>query len=175
MIKKTTPGIRVILYIASFLVLAVGISLYFLSGKTNVYFSWTVNPPLSAAFLGAGYLASFVLEFLSAREKIWSRARPAIPGVFVFTFLTLIITLLHLDRFHFNSPNFIPRAGTWVWVGIYAGVPVVMGILWAVQSRQDGVDSPRKAPLSTWMRIILILQGAILVLLGAAMMILPRP
>lgn len=80
-IKETSPGISLTLYVASFLVLAVGISLYLLSGTTNVYFSWTINPPLTAAFLGAGYLASTLLELLSAREKVWARARPAVSGV----------------------------------------------------------------------------------------------
>ena len=37
-VEKTTPGIRAILFIASFLVLTVGIAFYFLSEKTNVYF-----------------------------------------------------------------------------------------------------------------------------------------
>ena len=59
-LKKTTPGIRAILYMASFLVLTVGIALYLLSEKTDVFFSWTINPPLTAAFLGAGYLGSFI-------------------------------------------------------------------------------------------------------------------
>ena len=113
-LKQTTRGMRVVLYVASFLVLAVGLSLYLLSERTDVYFSWTINPPLTAAFLGAGYLASFPLELLSARERIWARTRPAVPGVWIFTFLTLIVTLVHLDRFHFDSPFFITRAGTWV-------------------------------------------------------------
>jgi len=102
-LKKTTPGIRVILYVASFLVLSVGITLYFLSEKTDVYFSWTINPPLTAAFLGAGYLSSFLLELLSARERVWTKIRVAVPGVWVFTFLNLIVTLIHWDRFHFDS------------------------------------------------------------------------
>jgi len=123
-LKQTTPGIRVLLYVASFLVLSVGISLFLLSEKTDVYFSWTINPPLTAAFLGAGYLASFLLEFLSARENIWARTRLAVPGVWAFTFLTLIITLIHLDRFHFDSQLFITKAGTWVWLGVYVSVPI---------------------------------------------------
>ena len=69
-LKKTTSGIQIILYIASFLVLSVGLSLYLLSQKTDTYFSWTINPPLTAAFLGAGYLASFLTELLAARESI---------------------------------------------------------------------------------------------------------
>ncbi|MBT3190796.1 MAG: hypothetical protein HN736_13310 [Anaerolineae bacterium] len=72
---------RILLYVASFLVLSVGISLFFLSEKTDIYFSWTINPPLTATFLGAGYLASFLLEFLYAREKVWAKTRVAVPGV----------------------------------------------------------------------------------------------
>ena len=172
-LKKTTSGIRAILYLASFLVLSVGITLYLFSEKTDVYFSWTINPPLTAAFLGAGYLASFIIEFLSAREKIWTRARIAVPGVWVFTFLTLIVTLLHWSRFHFDSPIWITRAGTWVWLGIYIGVPIALGILWIFQIRQTGVDLPREAPLPGWMRSSLIIQGIIMIIFGGVMLLLP--
>jgi hypothetical protein len=172
-LKKTTSGIRAILYIASFLVLAVGITLYFFSEKTDVYFSWTINPPLTAAFLGAGYLASFIIEILSAREKIWTRARVAVPGVWVFTFLTLIVTLIHWSRFHFDSPVWITRAGTWVWLGIYIGVPIALGILWIFQIRQIGVDLPREAPLPVWMYAGLIIQGFLMIIFGGVMLLLP--
>jgi len=172
-LKKTTLGIRIILYIASILVLSVGISLYFLSAKTDLYFSWTINPPLTAAFLGAGYLASFLLEFLSARERIWARARPAVPGVWVFTFLTLIVTLLHLEKFHFGSSVLITWLGTWVWLLIYIGVPIALGILWFLQTRQPGIDPARIAPLPTWMRAILIAQGTIMLTVGVIMLLMP--
>jgi hypothetical protein len=171
--KETTPGIRIILFVASFLVLSVSISLFVLSEKTDVFFSWTINPPLTAAFLGAGYLASFLLEFLSAREHIWARARPAVPGVWLFTLLTLIVTLIHWDRFHFDNPRFITRTGTWVWLGIYVGVPVALGLLWVIQIRQPGSDPPRSAPLPSWMRAILVVQGAVMLLFGAAMLLFP--
>ena len=173
-IKKTTSGMRAILYIASFLVLSVGISLYFFSGKTDTYFSWTINPPLTAAFLGAGYLASFILEFLSAHEKIWTRARIAVPGVWIFTFLTMIVTLIHWDRFHFDSPVWITQAGTWFWLGIYIGVPLALGVLWVIQIRQPGIDHPRKEPLPVWMRSILIIQGAVMLLFGGILLLLPE-
>jgi len=172
-IKKTTAGIRLILYAASFLVLAVGFSLYFLSEKTDIYFSWTINPPLTAVILGSGYLATFVLEFLSAREHIWARARLAVPGVLIFTILTSIVTLIHLDRFHFDSPGWITVAGTWVWLGVYILVPIALGILWVMQMRQPGMDPSRKNTLPMWMRAILIIQGSILFLLGVAMLLVP--
>ena len=172
-LKKTTAGIRLILYVASFLVLSVGLSLYLLSEKTDMYFSWTINPPLTAAFLGAGYLASFVTELLAARESIWARARIAVPGVLAFTVLTSIVTFLHLDKFHFDSPVFITLAGTWVWMIIYITVPIALGILWAIQTRQPGIDPPREATLPAWMRTTLIFQGALMVIFGVAMLLFP--
>lgn len=108
-------NIRILLLIASLLVFIIGIALYLLPEQTDTYFAWTINPPLTAAFLGAGYWASFILELLSAREKSWVRARLAVPSVIAFTFLTLIVTLIHLDRFHLSSPNFITITITWVW------------------------------------------------------------
>jgi hypothetical protein len=173
-IKATLTGVRIILYVASFLVLAVGISLYLLSERTDTYFSWTINPPLTAAFLGAGYLASFLLELLSAREKVWARARPAVPGVWAFTFITLNVTLVHFDRFHFGSPVWITRTGTWVWLLVYITVPVAMGILWAFQARRQGVDPQREVLLPVWMRTILGLQGVIMFLFGVGMLFIPE-
>lgn len=173
-VKATTRGVRVILYVASLLVLSVGISLYLLSAQTDVYFSWTINPPLTAAFLGAGYLASFLLEFLSARETVWAKTRPAVPAVWVFTFLTLLVTLLHIDKFHFDSTRFITLAGTWVWLAVYVSVPIAMGILWILQIRQPGIDPPRMALLPTWLKLILLFQGGLMLLFGVIMLLLPN-
>lgn len=69
----TIPGMRRLLYVNSTLVLIIGIPLYLLSERTDTYFAWTIDPPLTAAALGAGYWASFVLELLSAREGRWAR------------------------------------------------------------------------------------------------------
>ncbi len=154
--------------------LSVGISLFLLSEKTDLYFSWTINPPITASFLGAGYLASFLLEFLSARERIWARARLAVPGVWAFTLLTLVVTLLHYDRFHFDSQYFITIAGTWVWLIIYITVPIAMGILWFIQVQQPGSDPQSAVPLSGWVRTTLNLQGGFLLLLGFAMLVFPE-
>ena len=54
---------------------------------------------------------------------------PAVPGVWAFTLLTLIITLIHVVRFHFDTLIFITKAGTWVWLSVYVSVPIALGIL----------------------------------------------
>ena len=109
----TIASMRRLLYVNSALVLVIGIPLYVLSDQTDTSFAWTIHPPLTAAVLGADHWASFILELLSARERLWARTRVAVPAVLVFSTLTLVITLVHAGRFHFHSPQLITRAGTW--------------------------------------------------------------
>jgi hypothetical protein len=106
-----------------------------LTEQTNLYFAWTIQAPLTAAFLGEGYFASFLLEVLAAREREWARTRIAVPAVFTFTTLTLIATVLHADRFHFNAPFLSAQAAAWFWLAIYAIVPPTMLVVWVRQLR----------------------------------------
>jgi hypothetical protein len=129
--------------------------------------------PLTAAFLGSGYGASFLLEYLSSRERIWARARLAVPTVLLFTTLTPIATLVHLEPFHFDSPHFITRAGTWVWMVVYGRVPPALALVWLQQVRQPGSEPPIIAPMPGWMRLLLTSQAAVMLLLGTALFILP--
>lgn len=54
---------------------------------------------------------------------IWANARTAVPAVWVFTFLTFTVTLVHFDRFHFLAPRFITVFGTWFWLLVYVYGP----------------------------------------------------
>ena len=172
-IKKTIRGMQLILMTASILVLSVGSSLYFFSEKTEILFSWTISPPLTAAYLGAGYLAAFVLEYLASREKSWANARIAVPGMWSFTFVTLIVTLYHIDRFHFDSTTLITVVGTWVWLLVYILVPLALAIIWIGQVRQRGMDPIRENPLPGWLRYSALFQGILLVLSGTVMLLIP--
>jgi hypothetical protein len=142
----TIPGMRRLLYVNSALVLVIGIPLYLLSPQTETYFAWTIHPPLTAAVLGAGSWASFVLELLSARERLWARTRVAVPAVLLFSTLILAITLVHADRFHFHSRQLITRAGTWGWLIVYVSVPVAMSWLLVAQLRRARPEPVRIAP-----------------------------
>jgi hypothetical protein len=170
----TIPGMRRLLYVNSALVLVIGIPLSLLSSQTDTYFAWTIHPPLTAAVLGAGYWASFVLELLSARERLWARTRVAVPAVLLFSTLTLAITLAHADRFHFHSPRLITRAGTWGWLLVYASVPIAMSWLLVAQLRRARPDPVRVAPLAAWVRIALTLQAAVMLSMGVVMLLAPK-
>jgi hypothetical protein len=171
--SKFSKGMRYILLVASILVLTAGVNLTLLTEQTATSFAWTIQSSMTAAFLGAGYLASFLLEFLAYREKTWTKARVAVPSVFLFTTLTLVATLLHLDKFHLYSPVFSAMVAAYLWLAIYIAVPIAMLILAIYQIRLQGSTPERKAALNIWMRLVLAAQGTIMLVSGITLFLSP--
>jgi hypothetical protein len=172
-IRHSTPAMQTILLIAGFLVFVSGVQLFVLTDFTADYFAWTIKPPLTAAFLGAAYWSSCVLELFAARKRLWSETRIAIPAVLIFTALTLIVTLVHLDRFHFNRPELLPRLAAWVWLIIYAIVPPLLAVVLWAQIREPGQDQPRTALLPWWVRAILLMHAIVMGVFGIALLLVP--
>ena len=173
--RQTTAAMRTLFLVAAVLVALAGIQLFVFSSRTDHYFSWTIGIPLTAAFLGAGYWASVPLEWLSGRERVWARCRPAVFGVFVFTALTLVATLLHFDLFHFGDEfRLSTQVVTWAWLAIYIAVPVLFVLVLSDQLRQPGGDPPRAYPLPPWMRAAMAAQAAVMLALGAPLFIAPE-
>ena len=180
--RQTSTAMRWMLVVASLLVFLAGAPLLLVADQTAKYFAWTISPQITAAFLGASYWSSGIFEFLASRERIWGRARLAVPAVLVFTILTLIVTLVHINRFHFDFPFTDADArttdpltvfGTWMWLAIYAGVPLAMGIILVRQARMPGDDPPAVARLGWWVRAIIITQASLLILVGTALLLVP--
>jgi len=165
---------RGLLVTASVLVLLAGTALFVFTGKTGSFFPWTIASPLAAAFLGGCYWAAIPIEALAGRQRAWANARIAVPAVFVFTVLTLTVTLINLGQFHlgarFPAGTRIITAG---WIAIYVLVPVLMLIALAVQARAPGADPPRAAGLPAWMYTLLALQAIVLLGLGIALFAAP--
>jgi hypothetical protein len=169
-----TTGIRYFLWLASLLVFIAGVQLYIYSGQTDRYFAWTINPPLTAAFLGAGYFAVCIPLLLGAREKDWVIVRGGIIVTLTVTTLALITTLLHLDRFHTDADEFITWLATWVWIVVYVIVPPGLGILFYLQVRAPGTNPPAKVVFDQWLRWLLIGQGVIALIVSAGLLIAPE-
>ena len=165
---------RVLLFAAAALVLLAGIQLFVFTGRTGTFFAWTIANPLGAAFLGAGYWASTLIEALAARESTWAKARIAVPAVFAFTVLTLATTLAHLGQFHLGAQfETGTRVVTVAWVAIYALVPALMLFALAGQARAPGADPPRAAALPAWLYCLLAGQATVLLGLGVALFAVP--
>ncbi len=166
-IQPLTVGMRRWLLIGSIPPFLAGLSLFI--GVEP----WTIEPAITAAFFGAAYWAGFFLLFLSSRQRAWAQARVAVSAVLAFAVLELVATLRHLDRFHFDSTNGLELVVTWGWMVPYVLGPVTI-VLVARQLRVPGGSPPRRAPLPNWMRLVLSLQAAIMVALGAALFIDPQ-
>jgi hypothetical protein len=154
---------RRMLYVAGAFVLIAGFQLFVLGGRTEDFFARTNEPSLTAAILGAGYWTSAILELGSARRREWSRARLAMPAVLFFTTITLVLSLVHVDRFHLDNVFGI------AWLVVYATFPVAMATILFLQLRAPGDDAPRRTALPGWMRLALAAQAAVLFTLGAAL------
>lgn len=172
--KPMLVGMQRMLAVASILVLIIGLYLMIFSEETEIYFSWTISVPLTSTFMGAAYFAAFFLEMMASRHKAWSSGRIAVPAVLLFTILTLIVTLVHLDRFHLGSQyQLVTQVITWFWLFIYVSVPIIMGTLYFLQIRKPGADLPRTHPMPAIVRIIFVIYTLILVLLGIGMLLAP--
>jgi hypothetical protein len=161
------------LWIGSFLVLLAGVQLFFLTEHTDRYFAWTIDLPLTAAFLGAFYWTAFVLALLSARQKYWALARVGLIGVQAFVWLTLLATALHLDKFHFGVTDSVARGAAWVWLTVYAVEPPVLLVVYLRQLRQSGADPEVTATIPQAYRTVLWIEAVIVLVVAVGLFILP--
>ena len=173
-VKPLAPGVRWLLLAAAVLVLLAGIQLFVFTERTGTHFAWTIINPMAAEFLGAGYWASVAIEALAGRQAAWANARIAVPAVLVFTVLTLVATLLHLDKFHLGGAFAIgTQIVTWAWIAIYTLVPLLMLAVLAIQVRIPGADPQRSAALPGWVYGVLAVHAVVLLGLGVALFAAP--
>jgi len=110
-----------------------GLMLFVGATETDRFFSWTIEPPLTAAFLGAAYWAAAVVFVWAARQRHWSRWSTVGLPQLVVVVLLLIATLLSLDKFHHNLYGRF-------WVVVYVLIPVVLLYLVATELRSPRTE-----------------------------------
>ena len=171
------PAMRGLLLVFSVLTALAVVALFLLPARTAELFAWTIQPPLTAAFLGAGYAAGCTLVLLSLRDPVWADSRVPVLTILVFTVLTLAATLLHVDRFHFQ-PEFaaapvLARGAAWFWTAVYVAVPLAMVAVLVRQERAPGSDPSPAWPVPRALRAALAVESAVLLLVGLAMFLVP--
>ena len=154
--------------VAAVLALIAGILLFGLATETDRFFSWTIEPPLTAAFLGAAYWAACVLLTWAARQRSWAMARTTLPPVLTIAVLLLTATLIGLDKFDLDS------VFGWFWLVVYIIVPPLLIYLVVEQVRSAGAVPEGARPLPPAARGILAIQGAVLLVVGGALFIAPE-
>lgn len=171
--RDLVPSVRVLLYVAAVLVFLAGVQLFIFPLRTEEWFAWTIASPMTAVFLGASYWSAVALEVTAARARRWSDARVAIPAVFVFTTVTLVVTLVHLDMFHLDEQLADEtRAVTWGWIAVYAVVPVLM-VAAVIRQRATSTVIIDHRPLPRPVRALLVIEAFGLLALGTALLLAP--
>jgi uncharacterized integral membrane protein len=165
--------VRVLLVAFGVLTALAVLALFVRPETTDRFFAWTIQPPLTAAFLGAAYAGGCALVVLSVRVTAWAHTRASIGTILVFTVLTLVATLASLDRFHFGVPAAFPRSAAWFWLTVYVVLPVVMAVLLVLQARAPGTHPSRLCPLPRWLVALLAFEGATMFGIGVVLYVWP--
>ena len=171
--RDLVPSVRALLFVAAVLVFLAGVQLFLFPLRTDEWFAWTVASPMTAVFLGASYWSAVALELTAARARRWSDARIAVPAVFVFTTVTLVVTLVHIDKFHLaRELSDETRAVTWAWIAVYAVVPVLM-VAAVVRQRATSTAIVDHRALPTPVRVILAVEAVGMLAFGTALLLAP--
>lgn len=164
--RSLDGNVRRFAAVATLLTFAGGMLLYGPSDNTEDWFAWDIEPPLTAGFLGASFLATTLVALSAAIRNTWESIRLVIPMFGVLLLLTLTATLMHLDRFDFNS------FFGWTWLAAYALLPGFLGPIVAEQRRVHD-RTPRRQPFSLPMALALSILGTALVAEGVALFVDP--
>jgi hypothetical protein len=165
--RPVTTPLRLTLEVFAGLALIAGGLLFLGATRTDAWWSWTIEPPLTAATLGAFYWAAFLLILTAARARTWVDARPAVYPITVIALLLLVVTLIHIDRFDLDSLFGV------FWVVVYALVPPLLGWAIAVQLATPGEDRRGKRRLPRLLRRALIVEGAVMLAAGLLLLVAP--
>jgi uncharacterized membrane protein len=165
------PATRMLLTVFGALTALAFLALFVMAAHTDRYFAWTITPPATAAFLGGAYAAGCVGVVLGLRSNRWLGIRVPYVGILVFTLVTLLATLRHLDRFHFDTPGAVARFAAWLWLVIYVLIPVAMVTMLVRQERRTGVPQhERRPPL---VQLLVGVQSVVLLAVGATLFAAP--
>ena len=166
---RIRPGTRGLLRAFAVLTAVAVFSLLVLGGHTERFWPWTIQSPATIGFVAAAYAAGCLLSVLSLRQRSWTNVRVAVATVTVFSFLTLIATMVHAHRLHLHDVDPVACAGALFWIAVYVTVPLV-GL--AVIGRQEE-RRPRRdrivRPLPAGLRLSLAGQGLVLLAVGVTL------
>jgi hypothetical protein len=152
LLALTRAGVWVLFVLAA----ANGLFLYLFAGRADTDYAWSIKPPVSAAFIGAGFLAGTLATALVLfGTRRWRSLQTLPPALWVLATALAAATVIHHDRFKFDY------APTWVWALVYAGVPFAVPVL-VHRQRRTAESRPAADPKLRSIRILSAVIGGVL-------------
>lgn len=145
-----------------------GFVLFFFPARSADLFTWNIQPPVTAAFLGAMYASGTPLLLLIARRRTtWLQARAVLPPFVTVSIGMLVATALHADKFIWSS------AVTWLWLVLYAVFPPLVVGLYIQHARRMTAEPPIRLALNPRFRAGARAIGLALGLFGLGLFVVP--
>ena len=157
-VRPVSRGMHVLLYVLTALTFFAGTQLFVLSDHTDVFFSWTIANPMSAAFIGSGFWGASVVVFWCARQRAWTRGRMVVPTVAVVATMLMVATIQNLESFH----GLLGLA----WVEVYSIFPPILAAITIMQLLVPGSDPHSGDRLPGGLRVTLALQAVAAIVVG---------
>ncbi len=156
-----------VLRVSAVLALIAGLLLFAGATRTEDYFSWTIAPPQTAAFLGAAYWAAAVLFAWASVQRSWAQMRIAVYAETAVAVLLLIATYLHSDKFHTDVFGIF-------WFAVYSIAAPVLIYLFAITRTTDAHEPPpARLPMPGWLRFLIGLQALVMCVYAFGLYIVP--
>jgi hypothetical protein len=153
-------------FIVPFLVVAF-VVLYGFPNDTDRWFAWTIKPTMTPMTLGAVYLGGAYFFVRAFRAKAWHTVKGGFVAVGSFASLMGVATIIHWDKFNHDHVAF------WLWAGLYFTTPFLVWGVWGANRRLDSHAGPDDLLLPPAARTIMAGTGAVAVIAGAFLFLLP--
>ena len=110
------------LLIQGIVISVLAVLLFFIPNFMSTIWPWKVTPVLTQMY--AGPLLSYGLgSLLFSRQDKWLGIRAIIPGMFVFTAGTVIVSVMHINLFSITDLADV------LWFGSFSLATVMLGVL----------------------------------------------
>lgn len=160
------PAEKIYFLAVGLLALWVGYWGYFVPGRVDKAIPFLV-PPLHARFIGAIYLSGLVFMIAGMLVRRWADLRFVPLLTALWTGGLLVVSLLHLEEFDFS------KSQSRIWFAAYILYPLIaLWLAWRHRLFDDGRFPESRAP--AWVRRYLTIQGGIMTVLAAMLLLAPN-
>ena len=134
-------------------------------GRTEQFFVWTVNPPVSARLLGVMYSNALLLVGFGAFQYTWANVRITLVVVTLFSVMATLLTFVYIDPFLAH-----PWYHLAYWLTMYLILFFAAPYVFYTHERKYGGKLPVNVPLNLLARAVLLVSALVSLIFGIGLL-----